>query len=155
MSSDYPPNPPAQPPASPPPDYTLPPAYQPGYPPAPGYAPVYAPPPQYAPPRANPLGFILAIVALGFGLLIDPLLTWALLGGGLTGAIVLTSILALAGIGLAIWAVILHHGSFQQLLTLALAVTGIALSSAWFVLAMSFWLAKPYNDGITKTLTGH
>ena len=154
MYSNYPSNPPMQPPTSPARNYTPPPAYQPGYPPPPGYAPVYAPPPQYAPPRGNPLGFILAAVAVGFGLLIDPLITWVLLGGGLLGTIVLTSLLALAGIGLGIWAIILQHGGSQPPLTLALAVTGIALSSAWFVLAMFFWLAKPYGDGVSKTFLG-
>lgn len=140
-----------------------PPAYPPSYPPPPAYSqppiaavPVYAPPPapapQYTwqPAPTSPLSFILAFVALVLGLILDPLLTFAFIGGGLTGAILMTTFLALAGIGLGIWAIAIHHGSGRPTMTLALSTAGIALGAGWFVLAMFFWLAKPYFQGLAK-----
>lgn len=159
MSSNYPqgdynPNPPTQPPSTPPSGYNPPPGYQPNYPAPAGYTPPAPPQMAYAPPRPSPLGFSLALSTAVLGLLILPLLTFALVGGGLTGAIILMVILSLLGIGLGVFAIRLHHGGMQPLLTLGLAAVGIALCSGWYVLAMFFWLYKPYSEGVTKTLLG-
>jgi hypothetical protein len=159
MSSNYPqgdynPNLPVQQPGGPPTGYNPPSGYQPNYPAPAGYAPPPPPQPAYVPPRPSPLGFSLALTAALLGLLILPLLTFALLGGGLTGAIILMVILSLVGIGLGVFAIRLHHGGAQPLLTLGLAAVGIALCSGWYVLAMFFWLTKPYSDGVSKTFLG-
>lgn len=148
----------------------MPPAYPPSYP-APAFDPtVVAPPspyvqpynppynptpaPPYAVPRLNMLGFILATVAVALGLVVNPLLAWTLLGGGLTGTIVLLAILGLGGIGLGIGAVLQHFGGFRPALTLGLATAGIALAAGWYIMAMFFWLARPWLEGVSRTVGG-
>lgn len=139
------------------------PSYQPRYPaaaldpaaPSPSlYNQSYSPPPppQYTTPRPNMLGFILAIVAITLGLVFNPLLAWALLAGGLGGTIVLLAILGLVGIGLGVWAVLQHFGGYQPALTLGLAIAGIALAAGWYIMAMFFWLARPWLEGVSRTI---